>query len=196
MIRLKHLLTETTIDTAIYWAKTFQADLGLTPEAASAMAANIQHESEFIADRVQGTGVQRGTLKDAGELVGGVGYSWAQWTHHSRKTKFINFIKSNFKTDITKTPALSKHAYAFLKHDIQTYKDKNFDFNLFKKSQDVDTATEDFVTKYEGAGKPRLEKRQETARIILNKIKPTPNKKTVPTKPKQTLKDNPWDDMF
>ena len=30
MIRLKHLLTETTIDTAIYWAKTFQADLGFS----------------------------------------------------------------------------------------------------------------------------------------------------------------------
>ena len=169
MIRLKHLLTETTIETAINWAKTFQADLGLTPEAASAMAANIQHESEFIADRVQGTGVQRGTLKDAGNL----GYSWAQWTHHTRKTKFINFIKSNFKTDITKTPALSKHAYAFLKHDVQTYKELKFDFDAFKKSTDVDAATEDFVTKYEGAGTPRLEKRQATAREILNKIQDT-----------------------
>jgi len=168
MIRLKHLLTETTIDTAVQWAKTFQADLGLTPEAASAMAANIQHESGFIADRVQGTGVQRGTLKDAGKL----GYSWAQWTHDTRKTKFKDFVKFNFKTDITKTPALSKHAYAFLKYDVQTYKELKFDFNLFKKSKDIDAATEDFVTKYEGAGTPRLEKRQATAREILNKIKP------------------------
>jgi LysM repeat protein len=257
MILLKHLLTETTIDTAVNWAKTFQADLGLTPEAASAMAANIQHESEFIADRVQGTGVQRGTLKDSGNL----GYSWAQWTHDSRKTKFKDFVKFNFKTDITKTPALSKHAYAFLKYDVQTYKELKFDFNLFKKSKDVDAATEDFVTKYEGAGTPRLEKRQATAREILNKIKPkskqtaakpatninksvthivksgdtlselaekykitiqqlkqingltsdnikigqklyvqltkpVQNKKPVPTTPKQTIKDNPWDDLF
>jgi len=257
MIRLKHLLTETTIDTAVQWAKTFQADLGLTPEAASAMAANIQHESGFIADRLQGSGVQRGTLKDAGKL----GYSWAQWTHDSRKTKFKDFVKFNFKTDITKTPALSKHAYAFLKYDVQTYKELKFDFNLFKKSKDIDTATEDFVTKYEGAGKPKLKQRQAIAQEILNKIKPeskqtavkqttninksvthivksgdtlselaakykitvqqlkqingltsdnikigqklyvqltkpVQNKKPVPTTPKQTIKDNPWDDMF
>jgi LysM repeat protein len=127
---------------------------------------------------------------------------------------------------------------------------------LFKKSKDIDAATEDFVTKYEGAGTPRLEKRQATAREILNKIKPkskqttninksvthivksgdtlselaekykitiqqlkqingltsdnikigqklyvqltkpTSNKKSNTTTPKQTIKDNPWDDMF
>ena len=122
MIRLKHLLIETTIDTAIYWAKTFQTDLGLTPEAAAAMAANIHHESEFIADRVQGTGVQRGTLKDAGNL----GYSWAQWTHHTRKTKFINFIKSNFKTSNLKCFVVLVQCSTFFRQNVKTNQLKTF----------------------------------------------------------------------
>ena len=253
MIRLKHLLTETTIETAIYWAKTFQADLGLTPEAASAMAANIQHESEFLPHRIQGSGVKTGTLSDAGDL----GYSWAQWTYPARKQAYRNHVLNKFKVDIKKKPATNIHAYSFLKNEVSNH--PGFDFDVFKKSKDINAATEDFVTNYEQAGKPMLKQRQAIAQEILNKIKPkqtavkqvnninksvthtvksgdtlselaekykitvqqlkqingltsdnikigqklyvqltkpTPNKKPVPTTPKQTIKDNPWDDMF
>ena len=250
MIRLKHLLTETTIDTAIYWAKTFQADLGLTPEAASAMAANIQHESEFLPHRIQGSGVKTGTLSDSGDL----GYSWAQWTYPARKQAYRDHVLNKFKVDIKKKPATNMHAYSFLKNEINNH--PGFNFDVFKKSKDINAATEDFVTNYEQAGKPMLKQRQAIAREILNKIKPkskqttninksvthtvksgdtlselaekykitvqqlkqingltsdnikigqklyvqltkpTPNKKPVPVTPKQTIKDNPWDDMF
>ena len=265
MIRLKHLLTETTIDTAIYWAKTFQADLGLTPEAASAMAANIQHESEFLPHRIQGSGVKTGTLSDSGDL----GYSWAQWTYPARKQAYRDHVLNKFKVDIKKKPATNMHAYSFLKNEINNH--PGFNFDVFKKSKDINAATEDFVTNYEQAGKPMLKQRQAIAREILNKIKPkskkptdtwkstvrnainmatdinksvthtvksgdtlselaekyeitiqqlkqingltsdniricqklyvqltkpVPNKKPVPVTPKQTIKDNPWDDMF
>jgi len=255
MIRLKHLLTEATIDTAIYWAKTFQADLGLTPEAASAMAANIQHESEFLPHRIQGSGVKTGTLSDSGDL----GYSWAQWTYPARKQAYRDHVLNKFKVDIKKKPATNMHAYSFLKNEINNH--PGFDFDVFKKSKDINAATEDFVTNYEQAGKPMLKQRQAIAREILNKIKPkskqtavkqttninksvthivksgdtlselaekykitiqqlkqingltsdnikigqklyvqltkpVPNKKPVSTTPKQTIKDNPWDDMF
>jgi hypothetical protein len=167
MIRLKHLLTETTIETAIYWAKTFQADLGLTPEAASAMAANIQHESEFLPHRIQGSGVKTGTLSDSGDL----GYSWAQWTYPARKQAYRDHVLNKFKVDIKKKPATNMHAYSFLKNEINNY--PGFDFDVFKKSKDINAATEDFVTNYEQAGIPRLDRRQKTAQDILNKIQDT-----------------------
>ena len=265
MIRLKHLLTENTIETAIYWAKTFQADLELTPEAASAMAANIQHESGFLPHRIQGSGVKTGTMADSGAL----GYSWAQWTYPARKQAYRDHVLNKFKVDIKKKPATNMHAYSFLKNEINNH--PGFNFDVFKKSKDINAATEDFVTNYEQAGKPMLKQRQAIARAILNKIKPkskkptdtwkstvrnainmatdinksvthtvksgdtlselaekykitiqqlkqingltsdnirigqklyvqltkpVPNKKPVPVTPKQTIKDNPWDDMF
>ena len=33
-------------------------------------------------------------------------------------------------------------------------------------------------------------------KLYVQLTKPVPNKKSVPTTPKQTIKDNPWDDMF
>ena len=170
MIRLKHLLTENTIETAIYWAKTFQADLELTPEAASAMAANIQHESGFLPHRIQGSGVKTGTMADSGNL----GYSWAQWTYPARKQAYRDHVLNKFKVDIKKKPAQIIHAYSFLKSEIDNY--PGFDFDVFKKSKDLDAATKDFVTNYEQAVTPMLKHRQELAREILNKIKPKSKK--------------------
>lgn len=165
MIRLKSLLTETATADSVSWAKKFKQDLNLTDEAAAAMAANIQHESGFIPDRIQGAGVKTGTLSQSGKL----GYSWAQWTFGPRKQNFQDFVKSKFGVDLEKNPAQTKHAYAFLKHEIKDY--PGFDFESFKKSRDVDTATAEFVSNYEQAGKPMLGARQEIARDILSKIK-------------------------
>ena len=166
MIRLKSLLNE-SIATAdsIAWAKKFQDELGLTPEAAAAMAANIQHESGFIPDRIQGAGIKTGTLADSGKL----GYSWAQWTFGPRKQSFRKFILNMFNIDINKKPATNKHAYAFLKSEIGNY--PGFNFNKFKQTTNLESATEYFVTKYEQAGKPMLDKRIAIAYAILNKIK-------------------------
>lgn len=166
MIRLKSLLVENdaTAD-SIGWAKKFQTDLGLTAEAAAAMAANIQHESGFIADRIQGAGIKTGTMADSGKL----GYSWAQWTFGPRKQSFRKFILNMFNVDINKQPATNKHAYAFLKSEIENY--PGFNFDKFKQSTNLESATEYFVTKYEQAGKPMLNKRIAIAYEILDKIK-------------------------
>lgn len=166
MIRLKDLLFENTATAdSISWAKKFKQDLNLTDEAAAAIAANIQHESGFIPDRIQGAGVKKGTLSDSGNL----GYSWAQWTYGPRKKAFQAFIKTNFGVDISKTPATEEHAYAFLKHEMKQY--AGFDFNSFKNSKNVNNATQIFVSKYEQAGKPMLKQRQDIARDILSKLK-------------------------
>jgi hypothetical protein len=168
MIRLKSLLNESvaTAD-SIAWAKKFQSELGLTPEAAAAMAANIQHESGFIPDRIQGAGIKTGTMADSGKL----GYSWAQWTFGPRKQSFRKFILNTFNVDINKQPATNKHAYAFLKSEIGNY--PGFNFNKFKQTTNIKTATAEFVQNYEQAGKPMLNKRIAIANEILNNLKPT-----------------------
>lgn len=175
MIRLKSLLNESATADSVRWAKQFKQDLGLTDEAAAAMAANIQHESGFIANRIQGPGVKTGTMQDSGNL----GYSWAQWTYGPRKENFKDFIKNKYKTDINKTPAQNKHAYAFLKHEIANY--PGFNFDVFKNLKDINKATEMFVDKYEQAGKPMLKTRQAIATDIVKQLKPsTPSTPSTP----------------
>ena len=179
MISLKSLLNEAASPDAIAWAKKFKTDLGLTYEAAAAMAANIQHESGFIASRIQGDSFKTGTMADSG----GLGYSWAQWTYGARKQNFRDYVLNKFKVDIKKEPATNKFAYDFLKHEIVRY--PGFDFNQFKNEKDVNKATADFVTKYEQAGKPMLASRVAIANDILKQIKPA-----AAVKPKQTYKGN------
>lgn len=168
MIRLKSLLNETvaTAD-SIAWAKKFQSELGLTPEAAAAMAANIQHESGFMPDRIQGAGLKTGTMADSGNL----GYSWAQWTYGPRKKAFREFILDKFNIDINKQPATNKHAYAFLKSELGNY--PGFDFDTFKQETNINAATNEFATNYEQAGNPALATRVAIAYAILDKLKPT-----------------------
>lgn len=174
MISLKRLLTESeTTDDSKFWAKQFQKDLGLTAVAAAAMAGNIQHESGFIPDRIQGDGVKTGTLSDAGTG----GYSWAQWTHKTRKNAFRNFILTKFDVDINKTPATNKHAYAFLKHEIKNY--SYFDFNKFNKFTNITKATQYFVDNYEQSGHPNPN-RFIIAKKILKYLSPSETSKSNP----------------
>jgi LysM repeat protein len=182
MIRLKTLLSEATLyPKAVEWAKKFQTDLDLTPEAAAAMAANIQHESGFYADRVQGAGIQRDSMDASGNL----GYSWAQWTFAPRKKDFRDYVLNKFKVDINKTPATDAQAYSFLKSEIYNY--PGFDFNKFKSQTDITKATEQFVSKYEQAGKPMLDDRIAIAQNIYTNIKPV-------AKPKVKLTGVDWMD--
>jgi len=192
MIRLKGLLFENEANTdSIAWAKKFQTDLGLTPEAAAAMAANIQHESGFIPNRIQGNQFKTGTMADSGKL----GYSWAQWTFGPRKKSFRKFVLDKFNTDINKQSATNSHAYAFLKYEVKNY--PGFNFNKFKQSTNIESATEQFCLKYEQPGKPALATRIAIAREILNKIKllnPTQSPKSKQTTPYIDVtysKDNP-----
>ena len=181
-------------DKAVIWAKKFKNDLGLTDEAAAAMAANIEHESGFDSDRIQnGYGPKNGSMSQSGSG----GYSWAQWTFGKRKKAFRNFVKKNYDVDINKTAATDDQAYEFLKYELnnptnnlynnETLKYHTLDFDSFKKSKNVNSATKDFVTYYEGAGKPMLGERLRIATDILTALKGTTT--TKPTVKKQPAKD-------
>jgi hypothetical protein len=198
MISLKRLLNESEATSdSVAWAKKFQTDLGLTAMAAAAMAANIQHESGFIPDRIQGAGVKTGTMADSRKL----GYSWAQWTFGPRKQAFRKFILNMFNIDINKTRATNKHAYAFLKHEIKNY--PGFDFDKFKQATNTAAATQYFVTKYEQAGKPHLDTRISIAKEILKQLKllnPSQSSKSTQTTPyiavTYTLNTPPYADLL
>jgi len=175
---------------SIEWAKKFKTDLGLTNAAAAAIAANIEHESSFLSDKIQnGFGPNTGTLNQSGSG----GYSWAQWTFGKRKKAFRNYVKKNFSVDINKVPATDSQAYSFLKYELQNPKNSlydneeslkyhNLDLETFKKNKDVGSATEEFVAKYEMAGKPATEKRKKIAKKIYNYLingnSPKPTVKT------------------
>jgi LysM repeat protein len=187
---------------SVEWARKFKTDLGLTNAAAAAMAANIEHESSFLSDKIQnGFGPNTGTLNQSG----GGGYSWAQWTFGKRKKAFRNYVKKNFGVDINKTPATDSQAYSFLKYELQNPKNTlydneeslkyhNLDLETFKKNKDVGSATEEFVTKYEMAGKPATEKRKKIAKKIYNNLvngtTPTPVVKTPTVKTPTTNTTN------
>lgn len=169
----------TASDKSVDWAKRFKKDLGLTNAAAAAMAANIEHESRFKPDAIQiGFGPSSGTLSQSGKG----GYSWAQWTFGTRKKAFRNYVLTNFGVDINKTPATSEQAYSFLKYELlnpkNNYHNKkesslkfhNLDFDNYKSIKDVGLATKEFVTDYEMAGEPMLEKRKKIAQDILKKM--------------------------
>lgn len=177
-------------DKAVEWAKKFKTDLGLTNAAAAAMAANIEHESFFKPDKIQsGFGPETGNLSQSK----GGGYSWAQWTFGKRKKAFRNYVKNNYGIDINKTPATDDQAYSFLKYELQNPKNTlydgkeslnyhNLDLETFKKIKDVNTATQEFVTNYEMAGKPMLTTRKALAQNILSRMLSSKTSNTV--KPK------------
>lgn len=191
--QLKHILENKkdveVSDTSVKYAKKLRDDLGLTNAAAAAIAANIEHESFFKPDKIQnGYGPDTGNLSQSKNG----GYSWAQWTHGKRKKAFRNYVKDKFDVDINVTPATSSHAYSFLKYELQNPKNTlydygkkekeslkyhNLDLSTFSKIKDVNTATVEFVTKYEMAGKPMTEKRKKMANEILNQMtgKSTPS---------------------
>jgi len=191
MISLKRLLTESeATSNSVTWAKKFQSDLGLTAVAAAAMAANIQWESGFIPNRIQGAGVKTGTMADSGK----VGYSWAQWTFGKRKIAFRNYVKQIFGIDINKTSATNDHAYSFLKYELRNPKNTLYDgkkslnyhyldLETFKKIKDVNTATQEFVAKYEIAGIPHLADRISLAIEILKYLSPSQSSKSKQTTP-------------
>lgn len=177
-----NLINESDVEAkqvSVDWAKKFKRDLGLTDAAAAAIAANIEHESGFIPNKIQmGFGPSTGTLSQSKDG----GYSWAQWTFGKRKKAFRNYVLKNFGVDINKTPATSEQAYSFMKYELLNPKNNLFDkkeslkyhdldFNSFKSIKNVDVATETFVSDYEKAGKPMLDKRKKLAKDILNRMK-------------------------
>ena len=95
-------------------------DLGLTKEQAAGVVGNLRAESGLVPDRIQGSGVKTGLIKDAVNKSGGSkGYGWAQWTDPSFKEDFKKSAEA-VGVDLTKTPADIDVNYKYLVEWIQS----------------------------------------------------------------------------
>ncbi len=116
-------------------------DIGLSKEQAAGIVGNLQAESGLVPDRIQGSGMKRGLLSQAGSG----GYGWAQYTHHSYKTDLINFAKDR-GTDLNTQPLTDELNYEYLKYWISK---KSSKLAALKSTLDVRSATDYFLKQYE-----------------------------------------------
>lgn len=145
-------------------ANKLVVDLSLTKEQAAGVAGNLWAESGFIPDRLQGSGVQVGTMSQSG----GGGYSWAQWTHQSRKDKFSEYAASN-GVDLSTQHATDDIAYGFLVKELGASRALK---NL-RTATDVIRATDIVLKQYEmpaDQSSRALNKRVNYANAVLSKM--------------------------
>ena len=141
------------------------ADLGLSKEQAAGIVGNLWAESGLVPDRIQGSGMKRGVLPQAGNG----GYGWAQYTHHSLKTDLINFAKGK-GVDLNTQPLTDEMNYEYLKHWIAKNQSK---FSALKSTTDLRGATDYFLKKYErpaDQSEVALNKRAGFAELVYNSI--------------------------
>ena len=146
-------------------AKKLMADLGLSKEQAAGVVGNLWAESGLVPDRIQGSGMKRGVLPQAGNG----GYGWAQYTHSSLKTDLINFAKSR-GVDLNTQPLTDEMNYEYLKHWITKSSNR---FSTFKSTKDLRGATDYFLKQYEKPADQSdvaLNKRAGFAEKVYNSI--------------------------
>ena len=124
-----------------YIANRLTKDLGLTKEQSAGVVGNLWAESSLIPDRIQGSGIKRGTLPEAGKL----GYGWAQYTHPSLKSDLIQFAKGK-GIDLNTQPMTDELNYEYLKRWISKRSSK---LTALKSKSDMRSATEYFLKQYE-----------------------------------------------
>jgi peptidoglycan hydrolase-like protein with peptidoglycan-binding domain len=146
-------------------AKKLVADLGLTKEQAAGVVGNLWAESGLVPDRIQGSGMKRGILPQAGNG----GYGWAQYTHHSLKTDLINFTKGK-GVDLNTQPLTDELNYEYLKHWIAKNSNK---LNALKSTKGVRNATDYFLKQYEkpaDQSEVALSKREGFANTVYSQM--------------------------
>jgi hypothetical protein len=132
--------SETTIKGSTI-ANDLVKDLNITKEVAAGIVGNLWAESGLVPDRIQGSGMKRGTLPQAKNG----GYGWAQYTHPSLKSDLIAFAKKK-GVDLNSQPMSDELNYEYLKHWVSKNSNK---FTELKSQGDVKSATNYFLTKYE-----------------------------------------------
>jgi hypothetical protein len=132
--------------------KLLKKYLGLTTNMAAGIVGNLIAESGLYSDRIQGSGLKRGTLPQAGSG----GYSYAQWTHSSWKKKLRAFAKSK-GFDVENTPMTDDQAFGFLLHSLKGHKSiskmnkvhRNIAIGGEEQDGDIGVYTDQFLKLYE-----------------------------------------------
>jgi len=84
-------------------AKNFKSELGITKEAAAAIAGNFAHESAGFIPGIREGGPFGQNSKPWPKNTVGKGYGWAQWTNAAPGDRYDKFIQS-YGGDYSKTP--------------------------------------------------------------------------------------------
>ncbi len=146
-------------------ANNLVKDLNITKEVAAGIVGNLWAESGLVPDRIQGSGMKRGTLPQAKNG----GYGWAQYTHSSLKSDLIAFAKKK-GVDLNNQPMSDELNYEYLKHWVSKNTNK---FKELKSQNDVRTATNYFLTQYErpaDQSERALNKRTNFANTVYSKM--------------------------
>jgi hypothetical protein len=158
--------------------RQFMKDFGLKDFQAAAIMGNLGLESAGMQCNIRelGNGGGRGPAWPRGTLR--KGYGWAQWTNPDRLDKFIDYVKANFNGyDITQNAATDDHNYAFLVHELRTYKSKCIP--ALKQTKTLEEATSSFMDTFEKPKKiyAHLDRRINYAKQALASM----NASSVPT---------------
>ena len=147
-----------------------KGDLDITDVQAAGIVGNLIAESGLIPDRIEGAGVKKGLLAEAG----GGGYSWAQWTSADRKKGFKDYALTK-GLNLDNSPATDDVAYGYLVEEIST-KYKGFLKDLKTKTTVRDAAVST-LKKYEqplNQGKSAQDERTAFGQNVLDSCNNAP----------------------
>lgn len=157
--------TGAVVDKGAVIAKKFMSNLGLTKEAAAAIAGNFAHESGGFVPGIREGGPYGRNSKPWPRGTVGKGYGWAQWTNAAPGDRYDKFINS-YGGDYNKIPTNEDN----LKFAIKEMRTVEKLPESFKKSTDVADSAVWFRREWERAGVHHDGPRISYAKGILEKM--------------------------
>jgi hypothetical protein len=157
--------TGSVVDKGISIAKKFMSNLGLTKEAAAAIAGNFAHESAGFFPGIREGGPFGTNSKPWPKGTVGKGYGWAQWTNARPGDRYDKFIES-YGGDYNKVPT-NEDNFKFAVNEMRGPEPLSAGF---KKMTEVAAATVWFRKNWERAGVHHDEPRIKYAKGILAKL--------------------------
>lgn len=157
--------TGSIVDKGVSIAKKFISNLGITKEAAAAIAGNFAHESSGFIPGIREGGPFGRNSKPWPKGTVGRGYGWAQWTNSRPGDRYDKFIES-YGGDYNKIPTNEDN----FKFAVQEMRTTNKLSDGFKKMTDVADATVWFRKNWERAGVHHDEPRIKYAKGIVAKL--------------------------
>lgn len=153
------------VDKGVSIAKKFMSNLGLTKQAAAAIAGNFAHESGGFIPGIREGGPFGKSSKPWPKGTVGRGYGWAQWTNSVPGDRYDKFIQS-YGGDYNKIPTNEDN----FKFAVQEMRTTNKLTDNFKNMTDTAKATVWFRKNWERAGVHHDEPRISYAKGILEKM--------------------------
>ena len=146
-------------------AKNFKNELGITKEAAAAIAGNFAHESAGFIPGIREGGPFGQNSKPWPKGTVGKGYGWAQWTNAAPGDRYDKFIKS-YGSNYDKVPTNEDN----WKFAVQEMKGPEPLSSEFKQMTDVSAAAVWFRKYWERAGVHHDGPRIDYAKTFLSQM--------------------------